>query len=196
MEHRRDSAKVYRYPLLLGLIFAAFFSFIVIKYISQARRANDGLIATHILQLSDIFKKINATAKIIGFRHENNYIDFLNVRSFQGSEIGPMTLLEPKSWQGPYLDENVSIEGKEYQIVVTKKGPFIIPGNGVKLSNGMIIGKTLIIDAKSDIEALMRDPTGLLSGDRPLAAAVEMYQNPIIELEKAEPFTEEIESVY
>lgn len=187
---------MYRYPLLLGVIFTAFFAFVVVKFISQARKANDELIATQIQQLSGIFKKINESAKIIGFRHPKNYIDFLNVRSFQGSEVGPMSLLDPKKWQGPYLDENLSIEGHEYQIIVTKKGSYIVPGNGVKLANGVVVGKTLTIDPKSDIEALMRDPKALLSGDKPLAAHVETYQNPVEALSKSDILSEEVESAY
>ena len=114
------------------------------------------------------------------------YIDFLNVGAFEGPVVGPMSLLEPKNWKGPYLRESLTVGGKEYQIIGTKKGYFIVPGDGVSLGNGKVIGKTLIINQNSDIEAMMRDPKALLSGDKPLAARIAMYENPVLKLERGE----------
>ncbi len=183
IHHKR---KKYWYGGIVAAIFLAIFAFISIKYIYQARRANDQMIAQHIEQLQGIFKSINDTCKINGFRHQKDYIDFLNVTCFEGSVVGPMSLLEPKNWKGPYLKESLTIGGKEYQIVATKKGYFIVPGDGVALANGKVIGKTLVINSDSDIEAMMRDPQALLSNNKPLAARVETYQNPALALERGE----------
>ncbi len=61
-----------------------------------------------------------------------------------------------------------------------------MPGDGVALANGKVIGKTLVINSDSDIEAMMRDPQALLSNNKPLAARVETYQNPALALERGE----------
>ncbi len=197
MEHHNKKRKnTYWYAAVVGLCFVAFFTFVSVKFLSQARLANDELIAEHIVQLDDIFKRINETCTIIGFRHKKDYIDFLNVKSFAGSVVGSMNLAEPAKWQGPYVHESLTIGGKEYQIVATKKGFYIVPGDGVRLANGKILGKTLHINYRTDIEALMRDPKALLSDDKPLAAHIETYQNPFEALSKTDFLDEEIETTY
>ena len=180
MEHKhapRSGKRNYTYAGIAALAFFALIAFVSIKYIYQARRANDELIAQHVEQLQQIFKEINDCCKINGFRAERDYIDFLNVVKFEGSVVGPMSLMEPQNWKGPYLKESLTSGGKEYQIVTTKKGSFIVPGDGVKLANGKVIGKSLIINAHSDIESMITDPQALLSNNRPLAARIETAQN-------------------
>lgn len=167
-------------------LFIGIFALVTFKFLSQAKRANDELIADHVAQLHEIFQKINSTCKITGFRHQKDHIDFLNVSSFEGSVIGPMNLLEPKNWKGPYLKESLTMNGKEYQILKTKTGYYIVPGDGVKLANGKVIGTTLLVTPLSDIESMMRDPNALLSSNRPLAARIETYQNPFQSLNKGD----------
>lgn len=164
-------------PLILGVLFACAAGVVIVRYLTQARQANDELIADHIVQLKDIFNRINDRCKITGFRYPKDQIDFLNVVSFAGSVVGSMNLLEPQHWEGPYLQENLVIEGKEYQIIQTKKGYFIVPGDGVKLANGKVIGKTLPITPDSDIETMMYDHQALLSGNRQLGALIETFQS-------------------
>jgi hypothetical protein len=164
-------------PLILGILFTCTTAVVIVRYLTQARQANDDLIADHIVQLKDIFKRINDRCKITGFRYPKDQIDFLNVISFSGSVVGSMNLLEPQHWEGPYLQENLVIEGKEYQIIQTKKGHFIVPGDGVKLANGKVIGKTLSLTPDSDIEAMLYDHQALLSGNRSLGGFIETYQS-------------------
>ena len=125
MQHSHHKRK-YWYGGLVAVAFLSIFAFVIIKYIHQARRANDEMIGRQVEQLKGIFKVINDTCKINGFRHHTNFIDFLNVGSFEGSVVGPMSLLEPKNWKGRYLKENLTNGGKEYQIVATKKGYYIV----------------------------------------------------------------------
>ncbi len=166
-----------RYPIIMALIFSVGVGTVIIRFLSQARVENDALIADHIGELKDIFIGINESCKITGFRYPKEQIDFLNVISFAGSVVGSMNLLEPEQWKGPYLKENLTIAGKEYEIVATKKGYFIVPGDGVKLANGKIVGKTLPITSDSDIEAMMRDPQALLSKNGPLAAHLSTFKD-------------------
>ena len=178
--------------LIIAIVVIAVCTSVIMKYLSQARAANDGLIADEIVQLQKIFKRINDSCKITGFRHKKDHIDFLNVISFAGTVVGPMNLLEPENWEGPYVDESITMNGKEYQIVATKTGFYIVPGDGVKLSNGQILGKTLIIGPRSNIEQMMRDPQALLSNNRALAARIDTYHNPFASLAKSD-FIDEAE---
>ena len=160
----------------IGAVVIGLFVFVTFNYLSQARVANDGMIANQIKELQALFKKINDDCKIIGFRNKQDEIDFLTVGSFVGAEIGSMNLLEPDNWKGPYLNSNPTMQGKEYQIIKTSQGYFIVPGNGVSLSNGKVIGKTLIITPDSDIESMMRNKDELLSNGNVLAAHIELYK--------------------
>lgn len=167
--------KKYWYGGLIALLFISAFALITIKYLRQARRANDAVIAEHIETLKKIFHDINDCCKINAFRPGKNPIDFLNVSNFEGPVIGPMSLLEPKNWRGPYVRESLTIGGREYEIVSTRKGYYIVPGDGVSLANGKVIGKTLLLNNTTDIEALMSDPQGLMSSQgKPLAAPIEI----------------------
>ena len=130
----------------------------------------DVMIAEHIEQLSAIFKRIDKECSIIDFEHQRNYIDFLTVIAFEGSEVGPMNVRYPKKWQGPYLKDNPTMQTKYYEIVKTQKGYFIVPGQGVTLSNGKVIGKDIIFDGNADIAKMLETEDVLVFHGRPLAA--------------------------
>ena len=155
---------------ILGILFVAS----MFMYWYQVRIDTNELISQQVMQLQQIFKKIDDAAGIVDFDHQKSYIDFLNVGSFSGSEVGAMNLRNPKKWQGPYLKENPTIQEQNYQIVRTKKGFFIVPGDGVVLSNGKIIGKDIIFDENADIPAMMSDPTMLNFQNKALAAPLQM----------------------
>lgn len=169
MEQRRNK---YTYAIVLAVLFIGSMIFVSVKYLHQIKQVNDESIAEHIEKLGTFFKQINQECKIIGFRRQKNYIDFLNVKAFEGSIVGSMSLEEPHNWKGPYLTESYTSAGKEYQIVRTKKGYYIVPGDGVMLANGKVIGKTLLIGLDSDIGRMVTDPQALLSNGKPLAARV------------------------
>lgn len=145
-------------------------------YWRQTATYRDNLIAEHIRILSDVFKKIDEQCGIIDFEHQRNYIDFLTVESFVGSEIGSMNLRYPQHWQGPYLDDNPTIQEKYYEIRSTHKGYFIVPGEGVELTNGKVIGKDIIFTKDSDIEEFIKE--GILkNNERALAAKISVTGN-------------------
>lgn len=152
--------------LLLILLSLSFFTFW-----RQADTYTDELIAEHVSLLADIFKKIDIQCGIIDFERQRNYVDFLTVESFVGSEVGSMNLKYPHHWQGPYLDDNPTIQEKYYEIVRTNKGHFIVPGEGVELGNGQTIGKDIIFTHDTDIQALIDDGT-LQKDGKALAAEI------------------------
>jgi len=140
----------------------------------QARNQTSSLIVQHIQELHAVFQKIDQTCGIIDFDHQKNYIDFLNVGVFTGSEVGSMNLAHPDKWKGPYLSENPTIQEQNYQIVRTKKGFFIVPGDGVVLSNGKTIGKDIIFDENADIQAMTLNESLLNFNGQPLAVRLPM----------------------
>lgn len=161
-------------PVLLIILFVCLFIFVSLRYIAQARRYDDRLIADNIQKLAQIFKNIHECCKIIEFEHKRNYIDFLTVEKFEGNRVGAMSLEYPERWQGPYLYQPMLSDGKEYEILHTKNGYYIVPGLGVRLSNEKTIGQDILLNPDTDIEALIKDPQGLSSQNKPLAARIEV----------------------
>ncbi len=150
--------------LLLGLLGIA-----LQRYYKDSQTISSQLTAQTIEELAQIFKKIDDSCKIIDFEHEKNYVDFLTVEKFIGSEVGSMNLTYPEKWEGPYLRDNPTIQEKYFVIIDTPKGYYLAPGDGVKLANGKIIGTDLILDRNTDFEKLIQDKDMLLFDSKPLA---------------------------
>ena len=136
----------------------------------QSRIIGDIMISQEVTKLQKIFKRIDETCGIIGFEHERNYIDFLTVKAFVGSEVGAMNLARPDKWEGPYANDNPTIQERLFEIVRTAKGYYIVPGQGVKLNNGMVMGKSLNVAKDDDIERMII-PGGPLNFDGNALAA-------------------------
>ncbi len=123
-----------------------------------------------VSHLKSIFDTINKECGIQDFMHEKNYIDFLTVKNFVSSEVGSMNLMVPEKWSGPYLQSNLTLQSKVYEIVRTKNGYYIVPGTGVRLANGKVMGKDIIITPATDMDSLVNEKEGLEYKGRALVA--------------------------
>ena len=151
--------------------------FIGITFFDTWYRAKDDaglMIASEVIRLRDIFHRIHKTCTIIDFDAQKNPINFLNVATFTGSEVGPMNLVYPDKWEGPYVQDNPTLYKIAYQVVSTKKGYYVTPGDGVKLPNKKIVGKDIILDQKANIDKMMVNEDELLYQGKPLAARLEL----------------------
>jgi hypothetical protein len=167
--------KFQRYLLPAVVIATAFF--IGMTLVNTLYRAKDDagmMMADAVIELHDTFRRIHTTCGIIDFDDQKNSINFLNVEKFSGSEVGPMNLAHPEKWEGPYLQENPTMQHIAYQVVSTKKGYFITPGDGVKLPNNKIVGKDIVLDKKADIDGMVSNADALMYKDRPLAARLDI----------------------
>lgn len=164
----------HRVAIMIASSFAllAIVSASLIFFMRDIRFSQDKVIVQHLKQLKQIFDEIDRTCRIVDFDHEKNFVDFLNVGSFSGSEVGSMNLMYPKKWNGPYLETNLTVQEKPYMIVKTYRGWYIMPADGVRLGNGKTIGKDLAITHKTDLEALKNDPSALASRHGELAIAL------------------------
>jgi hypothetical protein len=166
--------KKYGLSVIITLIFVVVFG---MSFIDTLYRANDdkGMIIAHdIAQLRDVFHKIHKDCVIIDFDAQKNPINFLNVEKFSGSEVGPMNLVHPEKWQGPYMKDNPTMYHISYQVVSTKDGYFVTPGDDVRLPNKKIVGTDIVLDKKADIATMIKDPEQLLYKNKPLAARLEL----------------------
>lgn len=166
--------------IVIGLILAGALGFTIYHYYKQSGEVTDYLIANHIEQLAQAFHKIDEDAHIQEILHDRNYIDFLNVINFTGSAVGSLNVAYPQQWKGPYMQENPTLQGKLYEIVKTKSGYYIVPGQGVRLENGKIIGKDIVFDREADMTSLINENVGLLYKGKQLVAQLALKKYHLI----------------
>lgn len=164
--------KQYIIPVSISLLLMTFVVISVVNLFYRSKVTTGRMIIAEVIQLHDIFQRIHRTCQIIDFDYQKNRINFLNVKSFAGSEVGPMNLVHPNKWEGPYLEDNPTMQAIEYQIVRTKKGYFITPGDKVKLPNNKIVGKDIILDEDADITAMMHNENMMMFEGKPLAMSL------------------------
>jgi hypothetical protein len=150
--------------VILGLLVVTF-----VNFFYRSDVVSSTIITQEVKRLADIFQTIHEQCTISGFDNQQNIINFLNVEQFTGSEVGPMNLVRPEKWQGPYVDDNPTIQSKEFMVVKTDSGLFITPGNGVRLPNGKVVGKDIVLSKDADIAAMMQDSNALHFKDKALA---------------------------
>src|SRR5690348_6473169 len=113
--------KKYGSSLFIAVIVLVFV--LALSLIDTLYRSKDDagmIMADHIAELKTTFEKIHHDCGIIDFDAQKNPINFLNVTQFVGSEVGPMNLVHPEKWQGPYMKDNPTIYHIAYQVVSTK----------------------------------------------------------------------------
>ena len=154
---------VYGYitPLLTIILLVVLTGLSVFSLIYKSQENTATLIDNDLQVLVDAFNRIDHDCKILNFDYTLNRINFLNVQSFVGSEAGAMNLAYPDHWKGPYLNDNPTVQGQEYFIVVTHQGCFVTPGFGVRLPNGQIVGRDIVLNKDANIEVMIQ-PGGLL----------------------------------
>jgi len=157
-----------------GMFLSCLAAISVLMYWSRTHRGTDAWVHQDVVQLQSIFKRIQKDCYISSFAHIKNPIDFLTVISFVGSQVGPMNLSFAQHWQGAYLQQNPKIQQQLYSVLKNKQGYFIVPGDGVKLNNGKVIGKDIVLNYDSEMNALMNDSQGLLSKSGVLTAPIQI----------------------
>lgn len=137
---------------ILGLLVI----FFVLRVIHDKKYFSTDIIVSELKNISIALKKIDKDCSILSVDEDKNNIDFLNVKSFEGSEVGSLNLAYPKKWKGPYLDDNPTFQNKAYQIIRAKDGYFVAPGDGVKLPNGFTIGIDFKLSKDSEISKMLK----------------------------------------
>jgi len=143
------------YTILIGGVLAGATAIVVWYTLYETSWHYNDYIARDVAQLHQIFADINGTCSIISFDRIHNYVDFLNVVAYKGSEVGPMNLRYPDYWQGPYVTRNPTIQGVYYMILAHPEGYFLVPGEGVTLSSGEVIGEDIVLNRDTDIQSLL-----------------------------------------
>ncbi len=144
--------------------FVYFSSFLLVAtlglFVYQVLKERPLYLATVIKSdLSQIEKNLGIIDKdcnILSIVSERAYVDFLNIEKFSGSMVGSLNLAYPAKWKGPYLRRNPTLQGLFYEIIKTRSGVYLVPGHGVKLPNGMVVGRNFEVTYDAPIEKLLQ----------------------------------------
>lgn len=152
--------------LLMGLFMLLF----VLRVFYSRPRLIASMIEDDIKMITLALEKIDARCSILSIDDDKNEVDFLNVKAFRGSRVGPLNLAYPDKWEGPYLNVNPSIQEKHYEIIKAGDGIFVLPGTGVKLPNGKVVGKDFQITRVTSVTLLLEKGEALRYGDKRFAS--------------------------
>jgi hypothetical protein len=161
-------------------------------FMRKAPLERDEIIIGQLQKIKTALEKVHQDCTIIGFEDEGGnrnkcYIDFLTIKSFVGSEAGSLNLSHPEKWQGPYLNDNPTMQECFYYIIKIDGDHYIVPGNGIKLANGKTIGKEIIIDEKSDIKTMIAPNGDLNFKGSTLAVKLDLTKQPELAITEQPP---------
>jgi hypothetical protein len=143
---------------LLVLLLMIFF----LKIYQDTSGVRSAVISEDLDRLEQILNRIDKECNILSIRTQGADLNFFTVEKFAGSNVGCLNLAYPKNWRGPYLRQDPTIDGRFYEIVRANDGYFIVPGQGVKLPNDMIMGKDIVINNHTRVYDLLK-PGGKLN---------------------------------
>jgi len=156
---------------VIGVVFISLLAiFFAARLFFSRPRLIAAMIEEDIKIITLALERIDAKCSILSIDDDVNEIDFLNVKEFSGSRVGPLNLAYPKKWEGPYMRVNPTLHGNHYDLVKAKDGLFVVPGDGCSLPNGVVIGKDLAINRQTEIFKHMEKDGRLTYGDNKFAA--------------------------
>ncbi len=82
----------------------------------------------------------------------------------------------------PYLRDNPMIDNKNIKLLKTQSGYYVVPGDGVKLPNGKIMGTDLVIDKSTNMQQLIAEGGDLNYKNRPLSTFIPTASSRIAQL--------------
>ncbi len=145
------------FPFFSSLILVILLIFFITTTFKDKSFFSTNILSGDINKIVNALTQIDKDCSILSIENESNPIDFLTVKAFVGSEIGSLNLGYPKNWNGPYLLDSPRFQGRLYNLVRNKYGAFVIPGDGSKLPNGLVIGKDLKLSYDSDIVTMLEN---------------------------------------
>lgn len=161
------------FPIFSGAILFLLTVFFLYRTYKTQPVFETSVITEDISIIINALNRIDKTCNILSIKNKQNSVDFLNVVKFVGSEVGCLNLAYPENWEGPYALDNPTVQGKLYEIIKTREGYFVVPGQGVELPNDLVIGKDFEISLESDIEKMLQPGGPLTYKDFTLGAKLE-----------------------
>ena len=127
-------------------------------------------------QLVVVLQKVDKDCSIVSIDSGSGVIDFLTIEKLLGVDAGCLMIAYPEKWAGPYLKKDLMYQGAYYEIVQTNHGFYIVPGNGVRLPNGFVMGQDLEINSKIEIEPLLKPGARLCYKNNRFAMPLDVHK--------------------
>ena len=143
------------FPIFSIILLFSLLLFFLFRTYQEKPLFVSSVIINDIKMIVSSLNKIDKRCNILSLKNDRNYVDFLNVEKFVGSEVGCLNLAYPKKWDGPYVNDNPTITGKLYEIVRFGVSYFVLPGSGVKLPNGLVVGKDFDYGSSIKVEEML-----------------------------------------
>ena len=157
------------FPIMSTIIFGILLVIFILRLVYTRPQLIASIIYDDITLISMTLEKVDVECNILSLEHDRNYVDFLNVERFAGSRVGPINLVHPKNWKGPYVRTSPTIQEKFYEIVKAKDGVYVVPGQGVTLPSGKVMGTDITISRDTVVAELLKNDGFLMFKDIPLA---------------------------
>ncbi len=138
-----------------GVILLTLLTIFLMRVFSDRSQVLVDVIRDDLKRIESALENIDKNCNILDILSDQAQLDFFTVEKFIGSTIGGLNLAFPKKWKGPYMAQNPTIQQKFYQIVHAKDGYFVIPGEGVRLPNRLLVGQDLKINEKVLVEPML-----------------------------------------
>jgi hypothetical protein len=122
------------------------------------------VIEQDVTRVAQILASIDKDCGILSVNGERTAVNFLNVKSFLGTSVGGLNLAYPNKWRGPYLTVNPTYQQQFYELVQTAEGLFIVPGAGVKLPNGLVMGRDVPMGFDVSVKKMLAQGGALNNG--------------------------------
>jgi hypothetical protein len=130
------------------------------------------VVRSQVRLLGKALQKAHNDVRFMQILPGKHSLDFLVASRFECDSNAGIGVERKNAWKGPYLNRIPTIQGHPYVLLKTSKGLFVVPGDGVELPSGIVIGNGISWSDKMDIKALMSDGNMLTIGKYPLAAEV------------------------
>lgn len=133
-------------PFFVVLVTTSLIMLASLRTIYRTSDFTAAIISNDLSCIAHALTKLHTSCTIVSFEREHSPLDFLTMPSLPTfAKNKHLTVAQPEKWRGPYLTEIPTVQGKAYEICRAYDGYFLIPGRGVQLPNGLVMGVDLII---------------------------------------------------
>ena len=134
------------FPLMSASVIGILLLLFIHQIILERPYLYTAIIQSDLEKISRSLNQIDKKCTILDIKSDRTVLNFLNVEKFNGNEIGGIELQNPEHWHGPYALENPMIQSHCYELVRCRDGFYIVPGIGVRLPSGKIMGKDIVVN--------------------------------------------------
>lgn len=162
------------FSVIAGICMVLMVALFFIKIIGERPYFMASIVHSDVKKIGLIIEKIDQNCKITAIAGGRTAVNFLTVKKFVGSVIGGLNLMDASKWAGQYVEVNPTIQQQFYDLVQAKDGCFVVPGIGVFLPNGYVVGKDFVITSETNVAPMMQAGGFLFYKGEPLAQRVNL----------------------